>query len=190
MGISPLSHVGWEWGKGGPVPKKRLREDGPAKPTDDPPGPPAPGMSISLPSYLSPPLSSSQFPIILLPKYFHPLSPPISHLVFMPFFHTLLPNFHFSNDPCPGWGRSLFLTCCVTLKSFLALSVPLPSPAGASWSLNERHQGGKRQAKGLNMGLGSSSALCPGSPHQPQSCAGSLQQERDRLLSLSNWAGS
>lgn len=94
----------------------------------------------------------------------------------------------------PGWGGSLFLICCVTLSPFLpslCLSHHLQISAPSWGSLESRWSTkGRGQAKVLSMGRGSLSALCPWSPHQPQAVQDPCKQERDRLLSLSNWAGS
>lgn len=107
-------------------------------------------------------------------------SPLISHLLFLPCFHTLLPQPSLLDRSTLRLGKTSVSSLLCDLKALLALSVPLPPSPGFRLQLGlpgvrMEYQGVRGQAKGLNVDGGSSSALCERPPPQPQGRAASLQ---------------
>lgn len=160
---------------------------GPVKPTDDPPGAPAHGISVFLPAFLSlcnPLLSSSAPPSFCFLKYSHPSSPLISHLVFLPCFHTLLPQPSLLDQSSVRLGRTFTSGLLCGLKAFpcpLCASFTISrflSPARVPWHL-DGVPGWQRTVKRTEHGtVGSSSALCQWLPPQPQAVQDPCKQER------------
>lgn len=163
-GSAYLTDVSWERERGGPVAKKQEKEDGCG--TGETHRCLSRGTSswdVHPPSWLfvtlqSPSLSLSS-PIICFLKYYHPLSPLISPLAFLPCFHILLPQpslldrsslrsgtISISSSLCDLEASSCPLCASPTTSRFL-------SPAGAPWVWME-YQGGRGQTRGLDTGQG------------------------------------
>lgn len=145
---------------------------------------PACGISIFPPAYLS---LSNPCSLPQLPHHFASLNAPmpfpplISHLVFLPCFHTLLPQPSLLDQSSLRLGRISISGLLCDLKAFSCPLCAFPtisrflSPAGAPWSLVELPGSQRTGTKTERRTGGSSSALCQWPPPQPQGCAGSLQ---------------
>lgn len=140
---------------------------GPVKPTDDPPGAPAHLISVFLPAFYH-----SAIPSFLpqLPHHSASLNTPIplphSSLVFLPCFHTLLPQPSLLDQSSVRLGRTFISGLLCGLKAFpcpLCASLTISrflSPARVPWRL-DGVPGWQRTGKRTEHGtVGSSSALC------------------------------
>lgn len=139
----------------------------------------------------------SAAPAFCFLKYFRPFFPHLPSCLSAFFFSHLTPQPSLLSQSSPRLEdisvSSLlcdfkFLPCPLCVSPTTSRFLPPARAPYTAWTKGTRGEGDRLEDSAW--GMGPSSALCPGPPPQPQAYVGSLQQERDQLLSLSNWAGS